>query len=424
MSDSKPTVSVKIFGVGTAGMNILEQIARAALPGAVLAAINTDAQSLAASSAAEKISLEGKPSRGGGAGGDPKRSRALAEERLPELKQFCEGVDVVFIVTGLGGGAGTGISPVLAQAARESGALVIAFVALPFDCEGNQRFRQAQSGLDQLKAVADGVICLPNQKIFKVRDENTSVVDAFRTLNELLTEGVSGIWRLMAHKGLLEIHFADLCALLRDRHGESSFATAEATGATRSREVIDKLFAHPMLDGGKTLTDSDAVLVSLTGGPDLAMSEVQRVMEHINGKCDRARVCMGAVIDESFRERLAITLIVVRRGESMSNGEASGEQNQAASRTLDDLSSRLLKQEDSARPQSRFVPPAPVLPPEKVEQLAARQTRSRRSSAKMRQGQLPLEIVSKGRFDKSEPTIHKGEDLDVPTYIRRGVSLN
>ncbi len=423
MQDPKPTVSVKIFGVGTAGMNILEQIARAGLPGAVLAAINTDAKSLATSSATEKISLEGKPSRTGGPGGDSKRSRALAEERLPELKQFCEGVDVVFIVTGLGGGAGTGISPVLAQAARECGALVIAFVALPFDCEGNQRLRQARLGLEQLKGVADGVICLPNQKIFKVKDENTSVVDAFRALNELLTEGVSGVWRLMAHKGLLEIHFADLCALLRDRHGESSFATAEAAGTTRSREVIDKLFAHPMLDGGKTLADSDAVLVSLTGGSDLTMAEVQRVMEHINGKCEHAQVCMGAVIDESFRDRLAITLIVVRRGESTLNKDSSAEQQQTTSRT-DDLSSQLLKQEDTVRPQSRFVPPAPALPPEKVEQLVAKQTRSRKNSVKMRQGQLPLEIVSKGRFDKSEPTIYKGEDLDVPTYIRRGVSLN
>ena len=424
MQDSKPTVSVKIFGVGTAGMNILEQIAKASLPGAVLAAINTDAKSLAMSSAMEKISLEGKPSRTGGAGGDAKRSRALAEERLPELKQFCEGVDVVFIVAGLGGGAGTGISPVLAQAARECGALVLAFVALPFDCEGNQRLRQARLGLEQLKSFADGVICLPNQKIFKVRDENTSIVDAFRTLNELLTEGVSGVWRLMAHKGLLEIHFADLCALLRDRHGESSFATAEAAGPTRSREVIDKLFAHPMLDGGKTLADSDAVLVSLTGGPDLTMSEVHRVMEHINGKCEHAQVCMGAVVDEAFRERLAITLIVVRRGESLLSKELSGELQPAASRMSDDLSSHLLNQEDSVRPQSRFVPPAPALPPEKVEQLVAKQTRSRKSSAKMRQGQLPLEIVSKGRFDKSEPTIYKGEDLDVPTYIRRGVALN
>jgi cell division protein FtsZ len=423
MEESKPNVSVKIFGVGTAGMSILEQIAKASLPGVVLAALNTDPKSLAGSSAAERISLEVKSSRGGGVGGDPKRNRALAEEHLPQLKQFCEGMDVIFIVAGLGGGAGTGISPVLAQAARECGALVIAFVAMPFDCEG-KRVRQARLGLEQLKAAADGVICLPNQKVFKLQDENTSVVETFRTLNGLLTEGVYGVWRLMAHRGLLEIHFADLCGLLRDRHGESSFATAEAGGPTRSREVTDKLFAHPMLDGGKTLAESDAVLVSLTGGPDLTMSEVHRVMEHINGKCERAQVLMGAVIDEGFRERLAITLIAVRHG-GASLEEDAEEQGTASNGTLDDLGKRLLKQEDgSARPQSRFVPPAPTLPPEKMEQLVAKQTRSRKNSSKMRQGQLPLEIISKGRFDKSEPTIHKGEDLDVPTYIRRGVALN
>jgi cell division protein FtsZ len=426
MEDSKSSVSVKIFGVGTAGINILEELARAAIPGIALAAVNTDSKSLAASSATEKIALETKPTRGAGPNGDPKRSRAAAEENLPKLKQACEGVDVVFLVAGLGGGAGTGISPVLAQAARESGALVLAFVAMPFECEGNRRLQQARLGLEQLKTAADGVICLPNQKIFKLIDENTSVVETFKILNGLLTEGVSGVWRLMAHKGLIEIHYADLCALLRDRHGESSFATAEAAGATRSREVMDKLFAHPMLDGGKTLAESDAVLVSLTGGPDLTMSEVHRVMEHINKKCERAQVMMGAVIDEAFRERLAITLVAVRRGEAAVEPESAPveEPNRVESRPFEELSTQLLTQENGTRPQSRFVPPAPTLPPERVEQLVARQTRSRKNSSKMRQGQLPLEIISKGRFDKSEPTIHKGEDLDVPTYIRRGVSLN
>lgn len=424
MEESKSTVSVKIFGVGTAGLKILEHIAKAGLPGVALAAINSDSKSLETSPAAEKISLEGRSARSVGVSGDPKRGRVVAEENLPRLKQACEGVDVAFIVTGLGGGAGTGISPVLAQAARESGALVIAFVAMPFDCEGSRRLRQAQLGLEQLKASADGVICLPNQKIFKLIDENTSVVETFRILNDLLTEGVSGVWRLMAHKGLLEIHFADLCALLRDRHGESSFATAEAAGATRSRDVMDKLLAHPMLDGGKTLAESDAVLVSLTGGPDLTMSEVHRVMEHINGKCEHAQVLLGAAIDEGFRERLAITLIAVRRGESRAQKELAEDEEQTPARTLPDMDSRLLKQEETARPQSRFVPPAPELPPDKVQQLVAKQSRARKNASKMRQGQLPLEIISKGRFDKSEPTIHKGEDLDVPTYIRRGVALN
>jgi len=426
MEDSTSAVSVKIFGVGTAGINILEEIARAALPGVTLAAINTDAKSLAGSSAAEKISLETKVTRGGGPGGDAKRSRAAAEENLPKLKQTCEGMDVVFIVAGLGGGAGTGIGPVLAQAARESGALVLAFVAMPFDCEGNRRLKQAQQGLEQLKSAADGVICLPNQEIFKLIDEKTSVVETFKILNGLLAEGVNGVWRLMARKGLLEIHYADLCALLRERRGDSSFATAEAAGATRSREVMDKLFAHPMLDGGKALAESDAVLVSLTGGPDLTMAEVHRVMEHINGKCERAQVLMGATIDEAFRERLAITLIAVRRGAAqIEKGELPEQETvHLEARSTDDFGSHFLNQENGARPQSRFVPPAPSMPAEKMEQLAARQTRSRKNASKMRQGQLPLEIISKGRFDKSEPTIHKGEDLDVPTYIRRGVALN
>lgn len=427
MDDSISAVSVKIFGVGTAGINILEEIAKAALPGVALVAVNTDAKSVAASSAPEKISLETKPSRGAGPGGDPKRSRAAAEENVLKFKQACEGVDVVFLLAGLGGGAGTGISPVLAHAARESGALVLAFVAMPFDCEGNRRLKQAQQGLEQLKSAADGVICLPNQEIFKLIDEKTSVVETFKILNGLLTEGVSGVWRLMARKGLLEIHYADLCALLRERRGESSFATAEAVGATRSREVMDKLFAHPMLDGGKTLSESDAVLVSLTGGSDLTMAEVHRVMEHINGKCERAQVMMGAAINEDFHDKLAITLIAVRRGEIHAERMEAEEQEQSSAseaRSGEELNKHLLNQENGTRPNSRFVPPAPELAPEKVEQLAARQTRSRKNASKMRQGQLPLEIISKGRFDKSEPTIHKGEDLDVPTYIRRGVALN
>ena len=158
------------------------------------------------------------------------------------------------------------------------------------------------------------------------------------------------------------------------------------------------------------------------------MAEVHRVMEHINGKCERAQVVMGAAIDEAYRERLAITLIAVRRGVvHIEKPEApEEEQTPAESRAScsDNLTNHLLNQENGARPHSRFVPPAPELPQAKMEQLAARQTRSRKNSSKMRQGQLPLEIISKGRFDKSEPTIHKGEDLDVPTYIRRGVALN
>ena len=331
---------------------------------------------------------------------------------------------------GLGGGAGSGIGPVIAQVAKEAGALALACVTLPFDCEGNRRQLQAQHGLEELRAAADGVICLPNQKILALVDDNTSVVETFRIANELLAEGVCGLWRLMVNKGLLEIHFSDLCALLRDRHTESAFATAEAMGPGRSHDAMEKLFAHPMLDGGQVLSESEAVLVSVIGGPDLAMAEVNRVMENINSKCGKAQVIMGAAVDEAFSERMAVTVVATRQHDYATTGRNAGpgERGEVV-RTSGELNDQLLEHSpDSARPHSRFVPPPPSLPPEKLEQLVARKGhgngRGRKVSSKMRQGQLPLEIISKGRFDKSEPTIHKGEDLDVPTYIRRGISLN
>jgi cell division protein FtsZ len=303
---------------------------------------------------------------------------------------------------------------------------VLAFVTTPFECEGGRRQDLAQQGLAELKAAADGVICLPNQKVLKLIDENTSVLETFKITNALLADGVLGVWRLLRHSGLIEIHFSDLCALLRDRHAESSFAVAESAGPARSREALDKLFAHPMFEGGQMLGESEAVLVSLLGGPDLTMAEVNRVMEQISRQCEHAQVVMGAAIDESFRDRLAITLIAARK-----NPEPAEPEHRFAGNG-EGLDTQLLTRTATSRPGSRFVPPAPALPPDKVGELLARQNhghgrggvRARNKASKLRQSQLPLEIVSKGRFDNSEPTIHKGEDLDVPTYIRRGVALN
>jgi cell division protein FtsZ len=416
-------ISIKVFGVGGAGINVLELMLKERLPGVGFVAVNTEPQSLAASSAAEKVQLETQFLRGLGTGGDPDVGRALAEEQLPRLKSLCDGVDVVFILAGLGGGAGTGISPVLARVAKEAGALVLGFVTTPFACEGSRRQRLAQHGLAELKSAADGVISLPNQKVFKMIDENTSVLETFKITSDFLAAGVRGVWRLLILKGLIDIHFADLAALLRDRHGESCFAVAEAMGPTRSREVMDKLLAHPMLDGGQVLGESGAVLVSLIGGPDLTMAEINRVMEQINRQCEHAQVIMGAAIDETFSDRLAVTLIATCEGAEAPHlgetGTAGGSE---------ELAAQLLPPTAKPRHRSRFVPPAPALPPEQMQQLLTRQSRGgsrpRKSASAMRQGQLPLEIVSKGRFDKSEPTIHKGEDLDVPTYIRRGVALN
>ncbi|MBI3849035.1 MAG: cell division protein FtsZ [Verrucomicrobia bacterium] len=430
---SRKNISIKVFGVGGAGGNMVEQMIKSGFSEVSFAVFNTDAESLENSSATQKLRLESKLLRGLGTGGDPDLGRAAAEEHLPELKALCEKTDVVFIVAGLGGGTATGAAPVAAKVAKEAGALVLGFVTLPFDCEGVRRQRQAQEGLEQLKAAADGVICLPNQKVFKLIDENTSLIDTFKITNDLLADGVRGIWQLLTRTGLIDIHFADLCAVLRGRHTESSFAAAEAMGANRSREVMEKMLAHPMFEGGQMLNEAEAVLVSLMGGPDLTMAEVNRVMEQINRQCENAQVIMGAAVDPAFKDRLSVTVVATRpslpeKSPAATDDVEADERTPAPSKNRPGLESQFLSPSLTGRPASRFVAPPPELTSEKREQLLEQQAttlgRQRKKSSRMRQGQLSLEIISKGRFDKSEPTIHKGEDLDVPTYIRRGVALN
>jgi cell division protein FtsZ len=415
---------VKIFGVGTAGVAMVAEMARGGFIGAQFIGVNTDTPT--GTTLTEHLQLESKLLRGLGTGGDPERGHQLGEEHFSRFESACAGADVVFIVAGLGGGTGTGVSPLLVRAARESGALVLAFVTLPFDCEGNRRQQQAVHGLAQLRAVADGVICLPNQKAFKLIDEHASLLDTFRSTSSLLIEGARGVWRLLMHRGLIEIHFEELCTLLRERHGESCFATVESAGTTRARDAIEKLPAHPLLDGGQALKEADTVLVSLMGGPDLSMADVNRVMQDINEHCKNARVIMGAAVDESFRDRLAVTVIATRcRKPDAARHHAKPD---VAETPATEFDTELLHPSKPERPGSRLVPPAPALTVEQRDQILAKQTgklpRIRKAGPRMKQTTLPLDIVNKGRFDKSEPTIHKGEDLDLPTYIRRGVALN
>jgi cell division protein FtsZ len=386
--------SVRIIAVGNAGDALLGALSMVEFAGAEFAAINTDAAALAASVAPVKIHLENKLFRGLGSGGDPERGRALAEEQFSTLKSACEGANVVFILAGLGGGAGSGISPVLAKAAHEAGALVLAFVTLPFECEGNRREAQAQTALEQLKATADGVICLPGQKIFKLIDENSTLIETFQVTGGFLSEGVRGVWSLLTRPGLIQVHFGDLCALLRDRHAENAFAFVEASGPGRAREVAEKILNHPLLDEGRALAESDAVLVSLTAGKDLTMAEINRVMEQVKRQCGHAQIVMGAAADAGLKEKLCVTVIAAK-----SNAQPVSV---------------------TPRGENRSLVPAAA----GHREPAGSRPRTRRPGSKPVQGQLPLTIVSKGRFDKSEPTLHRGEDLDVPTFIRRGIALN
>jgi cell division protein FtsZ len=418
--------TLKVFGVGGAGGNAVDYMACQDFAGVSFMAANTDAQALAQLKLEipQRMTLGAKLTRGLGTGGDPTMGKAAAEEDAEKLRELCKGADIVCIVAGLGGGTGTGAGPVLARLARESGALVLGIVTLPFEFEGSCRQRQAQLGLRELKTEADGVICLPNQKVFKLIDENTSVDEALKITNELLAQGVRGIWRLLMHTGLINVDFNDLCAVLRGRHEESSLATAEASGENRSNEVIEKLMTHPFLENGQVLAEAEAVLVSISGGPDMTMAEVNRVMEQINRQCENAHIIMGAGIQEALAGKLSVTLVASRQNgrEERKPSRAGQAAAKEAAEAAEAQEKEIVNPTAAPRPASRYVAPPPALTPQQTEQMMT--GRSRKKSSPMRQGQLPLEIVSKGRFEKSEPTIHHGEDLDVPTYIRRGVALN
>ncbi len=423
----KEAFAIKVLGVGGAGCSAVSHLARESFAGVSFAVLNTDAPALAQSAVPTKLNLGAKTTRGLGAGGDPERGRAAAEEDAATLRALCQGADVVFVVAGLGGGTGTGASPVVARVAKECGALVLGIVMLPFDCEGSRRARQAQLGLHALKNAADGVICVPNQKVFRLIDEHTSLLEAFDLTNELVAQGVRGIWRLLSRPGLINVDFADLCAVAQGKHAESCLATAEAQGENRAREVMVKLLSHPLIEGGQALAESAAVLVSIAAGPSLTMAEVDRILEQINRQCEQAHIILGASLDAPLGDRLLVTLVASCRGPAESalrNTEAVAGGGPGAS----GLETELAGSGASPRLASRFMAPPPRLTPEKTEQLLTQQgnggSRPRRNNSRLKQGQLPLEIVSRGRFEKSEPTIHQGEDLDVPTYIRRGVALN
>jgi cell division protein FtsZ len=414
----KKQIVFKVFGLGGAGCNAAGFASQAGFAGVEFLAVNTDSQSLDACAVPAKFVLGAGRTRGLGAGGDPELGRAAAEEDVEKIRSFCAGADIIFLLAGLGGGTGTGAAPVFARVARETGALVLALVTLPFDFEGDRRQFQAHTGLQQLKAHADAVICLPNRKLFKLLDENTSVLEGFRISNSLLAEGLRGIWRMLTQTGLINVDFADLCSVTRGRHAASFFATAEATGEKRVEQVIEKLLAHPLLDGGQVLNESDSLLVSIVGGPDVMMSEIHKLMEPLHRHCESAHIIFGAVIDEVFAGRLSVTLIASCRRQE----EGPTPLTAAPSDKIEPM--QFLDTADKERPASRFVVPPPALSDEKRAQIMRVQGGRSRKKLSRLQKELPLEIVFKGRFEKSEPTIRHGEDLDVPTYIRRGVPLN
>ena len=416
-------LTMKVFGIGGAGGNAVDYMARQELSGVQFMAINTDNQALGRLGLRDRMALGLRRTRGLGTGGDPLVGRAAAEEDVEKLRTLCADTDIICLLAGMGGGTGTGAAPVVARIARECGALVVGIVTTPFEFEGVRRNHQAQKGLVELKAACDGVICLPNGKVEKMIDENTSVEEAFKITNEILTQGVRGIWRLLSQTGLINVDFNDLSAVLRDRHEECSLASVEASGEGRVAEIMEKLAANPFLEEGIVLAEAEAVLISIAGGADLKMGEVRRVMDQISRQCENAHIIMGAAIQESLNGKFSLTLVASRHDKSGHPG------NKQHSKNLPINEAEIFYPPTPARPASSYVPPAPNLSPEKAQELLEAQNaeisgnKGKKKKTQASQLAFDLEVISKGRFESSEPTIDGGEDLDVPTYIRRGVSL-
>lgn len=415
--------SALVVAIGRAGCEMARVLRADATGDLSFAALDADAAAIREVDIPEKLFLGARLTRGFGAGGDPELARTAAEEELPALKALCQGYSLVFILAGLGGGSGTGIAPVVARVAREAGASVFGFVTAPFECEGTRRQQQALIGLHRLKTVADGVLCLPNEKMLLLTDDRTTLLEAFQASSGHIRDAVTCIWNLLTRPGLLNVSFADICAVLRGPNLESAFAKVEVEGAGRAEEALRRLLAHPLLARGETLRRAESLLVCFAAGRNLGMGETRRIMDELNRRSDGARVVVGASIDEAAGERLTVTVVASSR--QMIAHEAVEEP--AESRPTSPVLAVVESDSDGgpSRTARRLAPPPPELTPELTDELLARGTsRAKGGRRKPQQVPLPFEIITKGRFEKCEPTIRRGHNLDQPTFLRRGVTLN
>jgi cell division protein FtsZ len=375
-----------------------------------------------------------------GAGGDVELGKQAAGDARAAITDFCKDADLVFIVAGLGGGTGGGAAPVIAKIAREAGSLVLGLATMPFEFEGVRRREQAKASMREFRASADAVITLPNQRMTAIFDQNTPMREAFKLTNHLLAQGIRGIWQMLARPGLVNVDFAYLYSIVRGKNAESAFASAEAVGEMRARDVVEKLVGSPLLDEGNVLAQSTDILVSIVGGADMTIADVNRIMEQLQRRAETANLVMGAAIDDSYEGRICLTVVATRNAhEPVSEKPGMGaptprgikpaapkETKEAKETKESEFDTNFLTASSTPRGSSRYAAPPPPSTPENTAELLNRQGggKARKAGSKAKQQTLNLEIVSKGRFEKSEPTVHRGEDLDVPTYVRRGVALN
>jgi cell division protein FtsZ len=453
VNSSGEPIHVKVVGVGGAGSNILDRVMLDGIEAAELVAINTDVQSLTASVAAHKVQLGRNLTRGLGSGGDPELGYAAAEEATEEIRSVLQGGTVIFLCTGLGGGTGSGAAPLVAQIAKEENALVLAFAAVPFSFEGRRRCAQAEESLIRLRAVCDAVVCFENDRMAEITLPRMGIHEAFASADLTVSQSIRSVAGLLQRPGLLHIGFDDVCAVLRNGDARALFGYGEAEGENRAHDSLAKALKNPLMNRGALLEDAFHAIVHICGGANVTLGEVQIIMEEINRHInDQTQLFMGIGIETRMGNRLSVSIL-------SSLGKGSGKpvpqlrqrtiypveplplpdvkpepwkpaaipepppktalQEHAAlvERTSDRASEELMLPRTESEPQKSAQVVRPGAKSESKPQLTAPK------KAEAKQETLQFEPVSRGRFEKSEPTIIDGQDLDVPTFLRKNVRI-
>ena len=304
--EMKPRITV--FGVGGAGGNAVNNMISAGLQGVDFVVANTDAQALTLSKAERIVQMGTQVTEGLGAGSQPEVGRAAAEEVIDELRDHLTGAHMVFVTAGMGGGTGTGAAPVIARIARELGILTVGVVTKPFHFEGQRRMRFAEAGIAELQKVVDTLLIIPNQNLFRVANEKTTFADAFAMADQVLYSGVACITDLMVKEGLINLDFADVRAVMKEM-GKAMMGTGEATGEKRALTAAEAAIANPLIDDA-SMKGARGLLISITGGKDLTLYEVDEAATRIREEVDQdANIIVGATFDESLEGIIRVSVV-------------------------------------------------------------------------------------------------------------------
>jgi len=448
--NTNETRKVRVIGVGGAGSNILDRAMLDGIDRVELATANTDVQSLTGAVTNLKIQLGRNLTRGLGSGGDPELGLAAAEESSDEIQAAIAGYDIVFVCAGLGGGTGSGAAPYIAKLAKDAGALVLVLVAMPFTFEGRRRCAQAAASLQLVREYSDAVICFENDRMAELTLPRMGIHEAFAAADVTISQSIRAMANLLLQPGLIRLGFDDICSVIRDGDARALFGFGEAEGENRAHDALVKALRNPLMHRGEMLANAVNVIVQIRGGVNVTLGEIGNVMEELNRHVsDRTQLMMGIAIDSSMGSRLSVSLISSLGGSpervakadypALEEPERLGPAPTPAAGVLPEPVAHLqLGDEPATNGQKIEVPPseeAMILEPagkrpsgsraSKKEVAPADQADSKAPPKKIeaKQEVLQFDAVSRGRFEKSEPTIIDGQDLDVPTFLRRRVKV-